>query len=735
MGLSSEYVSLRVFDSLRYRKSQLTKYKITYTKTKSRKSRTVPISKELYDSLPNDKKGQLFGNCYGAFRSTLVRTSIESPAGKLAHVLRHILASHFMMNGGNILVLQHILEHTDIKMTMRYAHLAPDHLEDAIKLNPLYKKGNHMSNLEFFHEYINYYKGLENPGYAVLITGEWGAGKTYQIKKALTEDEMYYVSLFDLTSTDDIYSSVFYKMSPKKSFIKGAAGAVGDTSVGNDALTFGLGGLVGKVVNAIIKEDIKTDRILVFDDLERCTINTSQILGVINKYVEHHKCKVIVIAHDIKVTGVFSQTKEKIIGQTLNIEPNIEDAFEYFLKDEEFSNIHRIVKNTIKNIFLSSNCRSLRILKHTIRDCSRLYKCLNKEHIDNEPAMEELFSSFSSLAISYRHDKLKKEDLTNRISDRVKYHLNKGKEEKPLLVKLDEMYKKNNISINYSRLMLSDDILINCLFNGYYNQKEIISNLEKGFYFSHPEEIKPWLVLMNFDDLDSDKINKAIEDMDVQIENKKLTDIGDILHSFTLKFLMSYIGITSLNFDEILEKGKKYALDLVKKDLFPLPDLENRFSSYRDRESSHGYGYWIKDEYRSHFNELSKHLEYCKKIALKRTYPKIKNELLDLLKNDVKSFAKLISSEYQGMGKYASIDVLCSIKPHDFVNEWLQIPHSNWQMVKLGLQGRYSANTLNNNLKSERVWINQVIYLLGYQASRKNGFDKYRIQRIIPKSG
>lgn len=42
-----------------------------------------------------------------------------------------------MMNGGNILVLQRVLGHTDIKMTMRYAHFAPDHLEDAVKLNPL----------------------------------------------------------------------------------------------------------------------------------------------------------------------------------------------------------------------------------------------------------------------------------------------------------------------------------------------------------------------------------------------------------------------------------------------------------------------------------------------------------------------------------------------------------------------------------------------------------------------
>jgi len=43
------------------------------------------------------------------------------------------------MNGGNILVLQKILSHTDIKTTMRYAHLALDNLEDAKILNPLSK--------------------------------------------------------------------------------------------------------------------------------------------------------------------------------------------------------------------------------------------------------------------------------------------------------------------------------------------------------------------------------------------------------------------------------------------------------------------------------------------------------------------------------------------------------------------------------------------------------------------
>jgi site-specific recombinase XerD len=42
-----------------------------------------------------------------------------------------------MMNGDNILVLQRALRHSDIKMTIRYAHFAPDHLKEIKELNPL----------------------------------------------------------------------------------------------------------------------------------------------------------------------------------------------------------------------------------------------------------------------------------------------------------------------------------------------------------------------------------------------------------------------------------------------------------------------------------------------------------------------------------------------------------------------------------------------------------------------
>ncbi|EDS6072678.1 tyrosine-type recombinase/integrase [Salmonella enterica subsp. enterica serovar Pomona] len=116
--------------------AQVTPYRITYKNTKNGKVRSIPISKELYDEIPK-KRGRLFTPCRKTFERVVTKAGIELPDGQCTHVLRHTFASHFMMNGGNILVLKEILGHSDIKMTMIYAHFAPTHLEDAVLKNPL----------------------------------------------------------------------------------------------------------------------------------------------------------------------------------------------------------------------------------------------------------------------------------------------------------------------------------------------------------------------------------------------------------------------------------------------------------------------------------------------------------------------------------------------------------------------------------------------------------------------
>ncbi len=96
----------------------------------------MPISNELAAEIPN-KRGRLFTSSLKAFRTGVERTGGQLPTGQMSHVLRHTFASHFMMKGGNVLVLQRILGHASIVDTMKYSHFAPEHLDDAVKLNPL----------------------------------------------------------------------------------------------------------------------------------------------------------------------------------------------------------------------------------------------------------------------------------------------------------------------------------------------------------------------------------------------------------------------------------------------------------------------------------------------------------------------------------------------------------------------------------------------------------------------
>ena len=111
---------------------------VTFVNTKGKRTRSIPIAQELEARI----KGHFtehgpFSNCINSFDKTLATSGLPVPAGQSSHVLRHTFASRFVMNGGNILTLQKILGHTSLAMTMRYAHLAPDHLQDAVRLGPV----------------------------------------------------------------------------------------------------------------------------------------------------------------------------------------------------------------------------------------------------------------------------------------------------------------------------------------------------------------------------------------------------------------------------------------------------------------------------------------------------------------------------------------------------------------------------------------------------------------------
>ncbi|MCQ8130155.1 phage integrase [Methylomonas rivi] len=116
--------------------SDLSNGMVHYHETKSKKSRSVPVTDDLYKRLHDRLSNGAFSDAYSTFTRRLYESGINLPEGQRTHVLRHTFASHYMMNGGNILALQKILGHSSLNMTMKYSHLAPDYLREILKINP-----------------------------------------------------------------------------------------------------------------------------------------------------------------------------------------------------------------------------------------------------------------------------------------------------------------------------------------------------------------------------------------------------------------------------------------------------------------------------------------------------------------------------------------------------------------------------------------------------------------------
>ncbi|WP_139833529.1 P-loop NTPase fold protein [Pseudomonas sp. B8(2017)] len=579
--------------------------------------------------------------------------------------------------------------------------------------------------------YIDYYKTLTDPGYAVLITGNWGSGKTHQITQILDKEEYTYVSLFGTHSTDEIYSSVYAKMFPTKAFSKELAESTNGATVG----PIGFGGLISNIAKAILKDEIDSSKILIFDDLERSTLKTTELFGIFNKYIEHHKCRVIVLAHDKKITDDLSQTKEKVFGQTIEIIPQTSQAFDSFIlkiSDDKNRNILHNLKETILGIFKQSDTHSLRILKHSIEDLSRLLNLLSDKHKQHTEAIPELVGLFLALSLEVRSGRLGEDSLTKRYDAVISYQIRASRENtQPSAISVaNSRYTTVDLTSN----LLKDKDLVNLLIKGYYSQDDIRSTLEESIYFTQTADLPAWVAFINFDNISDKESNAAASKLIEQFNERALTLPGELLHLFALRFLLTQMELVPGDYDSTETACKIYLDDLLD---------QKRLEPYSGPDSlwgegfiyaHNGYGYWVEEDYKPHFDRIVQHLRSAQQTAATRELPEHAKYLLGLISTNGDKFASEISLTFSGGNTFASIPVLANIEPSDFIQEWMGSRPENWEGVSRGLEQRYTSGQLSGNLQKELSWIKEVIILMDKEKNKAKGIRRKRIERAIRPS-
>jgi len=114
---------------------------IRIEETKSRRRREVPMNRAVYDVLSalggQKEEGFVFrrrdGGPWGKIRTAFARACVVAKLDAFRfHDLRHTCASWLVMRGRNLKEVQELLGHREFKMTLRYAHLSPDRLRDAV---------------------------------------------------------------------------------------------------------------------------------------------------------------------------------------------------------------------------------------------------------------------------------------------------------------------------------------------------------------------------------------------------------------------------------------------------------------------------------------------------------------------------------------------------------------------------------------------------------------------------
>lgn len=268
---------------------------------------------------------------------------------------------------------------------------------------------------------LKYYCMEENTFGALMLTGEWGCGKTYLIDNLLPEElgENYIiirVSLFGFNTVSDIQTGIqkayFHKV------VMSSITQITDKSEEDIEKLFN--GKTGAFLKFLLNTGKKIPKletllsfnpeqyfpiepivggkkiIFVFDDIERCEEKEVLILGCINEYCENKKIKTILVANEKVLQDKtndkskentnsklnYNEIKEKLITRTVKYEPDYSEILSAIIEEYKTSNndykifLEKQI-DTLISVLNIGKSKNLRSIKCSIQDFERIYTAFN----------------------------------------------------------------------------------------------------------------------------------------------------------------------------------------------------------------------------------------------------------------------------------------------------------------------------------------------------------------------
>lgn len=308
---------------------------------------------------------------------------------------------------------------------------------------------------------IRNYLSMESTG-ALMVSGEWGCGKTYHIEKVIIPTlrqegwNPVKVSLFGIESVNEIPLRIAdnYKRAESdkgertekeknKSRLCGwgkekvgkvvAKGAQFASSISWLESFVDVKTLVGNNSGLLYKLIPTENTVIILDDIERVinTIDVHTLLGVINDLVEQRGYKVIVIANNsyMQQKGEAKLVfKEKVIEKTLVYEPDVVSIFkglcekDYSSPFTKFMTAQKAVEvidpsypSYKEDKGLQVELHNIRILKFALAHFCKIYEVCNvflkNENKDlADRFLLSLWASTVGVSIEYKKDRLTYKD-------------------------------------------------------------------------------------------------------------------------------------------------------------------------------------------------------------------------------------------------------------------------------------------------------------------------------------